>query len=161
DEATRLLETLYWVTGRRDEHRAIMQTKATQAADPSKTLRALWNTDNNPYPVDGMTASLANARQSAPEDDLVWLASAEHAMHTGRFDEAGSWLDRCERARPDDLEVWRARLEWAKAVGRPDEVGRAAAHLPASAVTRAGILATQAWLAARNGDLEGERSALL
>ena len=148
------------LTGRRDEHRAILQARAEQAADPSETLRALWNIERDPYPVDGITATLAKARQSAPDDDLVWLASADLAIRTGRFDEAGAWLDRCERARPDDPAVWRARLEWAKAVGRPDEVRRAAAHLPASGMPRATMLATRAWLAARDGDREAERSAL-
>ena len=115
----------------------------------------LWSIDRDPYPVDGITATLAKARQSAPDDDLVWLASADLAIRTGRFDEAGEWLDRCERARPDDPAVWRARLEWAKAVGRPDEVRRAAAHLPASSMPRARMLATRAWLAARDGDRGG------
>ena len=137
DEAWRLLELLYWMSGRRDEHRAILQARAEQAADPSKTLRVLWSIERDPYPVDGITAALAKARQSAPDDDLVWLASANLAIRTGRFDEAGAWLDRCERARPDDPAVWRARLEWAKAAGRPDEVRRAAAHLPASGMPRA------------------------
>jgi tetratricopeptide (TPR) repeat protein len=151
---------LYWTTGRRDEHRAILQAKAEQAADPSKTLRTLWIIEFGPYPVDGITAALAKARQSAPDDDLVWQASADLAIRTGRFDEAGEWLDRCERARPDDPAVWRARLEWAKAVGRPDAVRRAAAHLPVSSVPRATMLATRAWLAARDGEREAERSAL-
>ena len=151
---------LYWLTGRRDEHRAVLQARAERAADPSKTLRALWHVDRDPYPVDGITVSLAKARQSAPDDELVWLASADLAIRTGRFDEAGTWLDRYERARPDDPAVWKARLEWAKAVGRPDEVGRAAAHLPASDIPRARILATRAWLAARDGDREAEQSAL-
>ncbi len=160
DEAWRFLEFLYETSGRRDEHRAIVQMRAEQAADPSKILRVLWSIERDPYPVDGITVALAKARQSAPDDDLVWLAWANLAIRTGRFDEAGAWLDRCERARPDDPAVWSARLEWAKAVDRPDEVRRAAAHLPASGKLRATILATRAWLAARDGDREAERSAL-
>ncbi len=159
-EAWRLLEWLYWITGRRDDHRAILRARAEQADDPSRTLRVLWSVERDPYPVDGNAVALARARQSAPDDDLVWLASADLAIRTGRFDEAGAWLDRCERARPDDPAVWRARLEWAKAVGRPDEVRRAAARLPASGMPRAAMLATRAWLAARDGDREAERSAL-
>src|SRR5262249_47261938 len=42
DEASGLLEVLYWTTGRRDEHRAILQGRAEQAADPSGILRVLW-----------------------------------------------------------------------------------------------------------------------
>jgi tetratricopeptide (TPR) repeat protein len=159
-EAWRLLEWLYKTTGRRDDHRAILEARAEQAADPSKTLRALWGVERDPYPVDGITAALARARESAPDDDLVWLASADLSIRTGRFDEAGAWLDRCERARPDDPAVWRNRLEWAKALGRPDEVRRAAAHMPASGIPLATVLATRAWLAARAGDREAERSAL-
>ncbi|QDV37651.1 FG-GAP-like repeat-containing protein [Tautonia plasticadhaerens] len=160
DEAWRLLDVLYWLTGRRDEQRAVLRARAEREADPSKTLRELWSIDRDPYPVVGITAALAKARRSTPGDDLVWLASADLAIRTGRFDEAGAWLDRCERARPDDPAVWRARLEWAKGVGRPEEVRRAAAHLPAPALPRATMLATRVWLAARDGDRQAERSAL-
>jgi hypothetical protein len=160
DEASGLLELLYWLTGRRDEHRAILRTRAERESDPSRTLRKLWNTERDPYPVDGNAAALANARQSAPEDDLVWLASADLAIRMARFDEAGAWLDRCEQARPHDPAVWSARLEWAKAVGKPDEVRRAAAKLPAAGLPRTTRLATQAWLAARAGDRKAEQSAL-
>jgi Flp pilus assembly protein TadD len=129
DEATRLLQVLYWISGRRDQHRAILHARAEQEADPAKTLRVLWITEHGPYPVDGITAALAKARQSSPDDDMVWLALADLAIRTGRFDEAREWLDRCEKAQPDDPAVWKARLEWAKAVGRPDEVRRAAPRL--------------------------------
>ena len=88
DEAWHLLELLYWTTGRRDEYRAILQARAEQEADPSKTLRVLWITERGPYPVDGIAATLARARLSAPDDDLLWLASADLAIRTGRFDEA-------------------------------------------------------------------------
>jgi enediyne biosynthesis protein E4 len=159
-EAGHLLGVLYWLTGRRDEHRAILQTRAERDADPSSTLRALWHVDRDPYPVAGITDSLAKARQSTPDDELLWLALADLAIRTGRYDEAGTWLDRYERVRPNDPKLWKARLEWAKEAGRPDEVGRAAAHLPISEIPRARVLATQAWLAAWDGDRETERSAL-
>jgi tetratricopeptide (TPR) repeat protein len=160
EEARRYLEVLYWMTGRRDEQRAILQARAEQAADPSTMLRLLWGIDCDPHPVDRIAPALAEARRSAPDDDLVWLASANLAIRTGRLDEAGAWLDRCERARPGDSAVWRARLEWAEAVGRPDEVRRAAAHLTASDLSLAAMLETRAWLAARDGDRGAERSAL-
>ena len=41
DEAWRLLEVLYWMTGRREEHRAILQARAEQEVDPSRILRML------------------------------------------------------------------------------------------------------------------------
>ena len=103
---------------------------------------------------------VAKARREAPDDDRVWLASADAATRGNRFDEAADWLARCERARPDDPAVWRARLEWARAADRPDEALRASAHLPASAFPRARVLALRAWLAARAGDREAERKAL-
>ena len=159
DEALHLLEVLYWLTGRRDDYRAILQARAEQETDPSRTLRVLWVAEHGPYPVDAITTVLAKARKSAPDDDLVWLASADLALHAGQFDEAAGWLDRCEQARPDDPAVWKARLEWAKAVGQAAEVRRAAAHLPASGMPQATIHATRAWLAAREGDREAERWA--
>ena len=107
-----------------------------------------------------MRQALDKARQAAPDDDRVWLALADLATRSGRFDEAGEWLTRCERARPDDPAVWRARLEWARAAGRPDEVMRAARHLPASGFPRRRVLALRAWLAARSGDRQAERAAL-
>jgi tetratricopeptide (TPR) repeat protein len=159
-EASQLLEVLYWTTGRRDEHRAILQARAERASDPSSILRLLWSIDRDPQPVDRLTATVDRARQSAPDDDLAWLASADLATRAGRFDEAGQWLDRCERARPDDPAVRRARLEWARAADRPDEVRRAAGHLLASALSRTRVFETRAWLAARDSDRAAERSAL-
>src|SRR5262245_65989726 len=67
---------------------------------------------------------------------------------------------RCERARPDDRAVWRARLDWAQAADRPDEVVRAASHLTVSLFTPARVLELRAWMAARCGDRQAERTAL-
>ena len=75
--------------------------------------------DVDPYPVDAITLALGKAKQSAPDDDRVWLGLADLATRTGRFDEAGDWLTRCERARPDDPAVWRARLDWARPPAGP------------------------------------------
>ena len=160
DEAVRLLEWLYWMTGHRDLHREILRSKVGQTADPSQTLRTLWSVERDPYPVDGITVALAKARQSAPDDDLVWLGLADLATRTGRFDEAGDWLTRCEQARPDDPSVWYARLQWAKAAGQPSELLRAATHLPASRASQPTILEIRAWLAAQVGESRSERSAL-
>ncbi len=160
DEAWRLLEWLYWMTGRHDENRDVLRRRVERTADPAQTLRALWSVDHDPYPVDGITVALAGAKRLAPDDDLVWLGLADVATRSGRFDEAGDWLTRCERAQPNDPLVWHARLEWAKAAGRPEEVLRSATHLPASSVSQASILALRASLAAHNGDSRAERSAL-
>ena len=160
DEAWLLLEALYWTAGRRQEHRAVLEARAEREVDPSHALRSLWSIDRDPHPLDSMAATLDKASQTAPDDDLVWLASADLAIRAGRLDEAAAWLDRCERTRPDDPAVWKARLDWAQAVGRPDEVRRVATRLTASGMPRARALATRAWLAARDGDPKAERSAL-
>ena len=60
----------------------------------------------------------------APDDDRVWLAMAALATRSGRFEEAGDLLTRCERASPNDEAVWRARLEWARAADQIDEFER-------------------------------------
>ena len=117
---------------------SLLQRDVERMRDPSETLRTLWDHDDDPYPVDGLTLTLGKAKLSAPDDDRVWLGLADLATRTGRFDEAGDWLARCERARPEDRAVWRARLNWALAAGRPDEVVRAATHLPARDLPRPG-----------------------
>src|SRR5262249_49870592 len=63
DEAWRLLEFLYWLTGRRDEQRTILRARAERAADPSQILRVLWGVDCDPHPVDRITSMLAKARR--------------------------------------------------------------------------------------------------
>ncbi len=160
DEAGRLLEWLYWMTGRQDEYKALLHRKLERIRDPSYTLRVLWAADHDPHPIGALRQALAKANQSAPEDDRVWLGLADLANRSGRFDEADDWLKRCEQAQPDDPAVWRARLEWAMTVGRQDDVVRAAGHLPASAISPARVLALRAWLAARDHDSRAERSAL-
>jgi len=160
EEAWRLLEWLYWMTGRRDENREVLRRRVERTADPSQTLRTLWSVDHDPYPVDGIRVALAKATQSAPDDDRVWLGLADVATRSGRFDEASEWLTRCERARPDDPVVWRARLRWAKAAGRPDEVRRAATRQPAASVPQTMTLALRAWLEGQSGDSQAERSSL-
>jgi enediyne biosynthesis protein E4 len=160
DEAERLLEWLYWMTGRRDDTRYVLRRRAVREAEPSQTLRKLWGIDRDPYPVDGLTDVLAKANKAAPDDDLVWLGLADLATRTGRFDDAGRWLTKCEHARPDDPAVWKARLQWARAAGHPADVLRAASHLPVTAVSEPALLSLRAWLAGHNGDSQAEQSGL-
>ena len=159
-EGRRLLGRLYWMMGRRDEQRLLMQGDAEQLADPSEVLRSQYMIDHDLYPMTFMELTLERARKANPTDDRVWLALADLARRKGQFDDAGQWLARCERARPQDPAVWRARLEWALSAGRPDELARAARHLPGSDFTQAQVLRLRAWLSARRGDRRAERAAL-
>jgi tetratricopeptide (TPR) repeat protein len=160
EEAGRLLEWLYWMTGRRDENRAVLHRRVEHTADPPQALRTLWSVDSDPYPVDGIRVALTKASQSAPGDDRVWLGLADLETRSGRFDEADKWLTQCERARPDDPVVWQARLRWAKAAGQPDHVRRAAARQPAWRVRITLTLALKALVERHNGDPRSERASL-
>ena len=148
-EARRMLEQVYWITGRYDDYRRLVRRAAELQPDPSGSLRSLWAVDNDPYPLEGMMRLLDAAGGKHPDDDRVWLARAYLETSRGRFDEAGSLLARCAAARPDDQVVWQARLEWAQAADRPDELLSAAAHLPAARFSRSQILAVIAWMASR------------
>ncbi len=159
-EARRMLSRVHWITGRRDEYRNYLHGEAERVLDPSETLRTLWSLDFDPYPVYGISMALEKALRTAPDDDRVWLALADVATRSGRFEEAGNWLTRCEQARPDDSVVWNARLNWSIAADRPDELTRAASHLPASRCSQERLLKLRAWLAARAGDRQAERAAL-
>src|SRR5262249_37847724 len=123
-------------------------------------LRTLWQIDHMPFPAERSRRELEHARGVAPGDDRVWLALADLATRTGRFEEAAEWLMRCQRARPDDRAVWRARLDWAEGAYRPDEVVRAAGHLPVPLWPRARVRELRAGMAARRGDRQAERAAL-
>jgi enediyne biosynthesis protein E4 len=160
NEARRLLARVHWITGRHDEYRSFLRREFDHTRDPYETLRVLWSLDHEPYPIEGMRQTLEKARLIAPDDDRIWLALAGLATRSGRVDEAGELLARCERVQPDDSAVWRARLEWAQAANRPDELMRAAKHLPASGVPKGQLLTISAWLAARRGDRRAEREAL-
>ena len=160
DEARRLLEWLYWITGQWDEHRALVRQYLERAQDPALALRALWSSEFDYYPVGDVTRTLTTAHARAPDDDRVWLGLANLALRQGRFDEAGHWLTRCEQAAPDDPAVLRCRLDWAEAAGRPEDVARLASRLPASALTPERLLRLRAWLASVNGDRQAERSVV-
>ncbi len=82
DEARRLLGRVYWVTGRRDEYRRLLQKDAERARDPSDMLRTFWSLDHDPYKVDSITEALGKAKRSAPNDDRVWLALADLATRS-------------------------------------------------------------------------------
>ena len=82
---------------------------------PAAVLVQLYRLDTAPFPLE-MTRNVLDKADS--NDDRVWLARANLAIKTGRFDVAGGWLDACLKRRPDDLAAWRSRLELAVAQRR-------------------------------------------
>jgi enediyne biosynthesis protein E4 len=114
----------------------------------------------SPIPVEMVRSSLDQAVQLASNDDRIWLGKANLAIRVGSYEEAARWLDACLRRRPEDDPVWRARLNWAVATNRVAEAREALKHLPVEEFTPAEIPRLAAWLAARRGDLAGERRAL-
>jgi enediyne biosynthesis protein E4 len=160
DEARFLRGRLHWLTGRHDEYRRYLRREVETGHDSAQTLRLLWSIDHDGYPVDEIRRELDRARTAAPDDDRVWLALADLATRTGRFDEASELLGRCEQSRPDDSAVWQARLRWALAANRALELMRAAGHLVATDFSKAEVLELRAWLAARAGDRQAEIGVL-
>ncbi len=110
-----------------------------------------------PRPVELLKNSLSKADNN---DDRVWLGWANHAILTGQFAEARSWLERCLSRRPDDRAVWQAQLELALATGDVDGFWTAVPHLPAAGFDESEVLAYRAWLAASNHDPEREEREL-
>jgi enediyne biosynthesis protein E4 len=111
-------------------------------------------------PVGTLRVVLDRAAGLAPDDDRVWLGRANLAIRTGAYDEAGRWLDACQRLRPDDVPVWRARLRWGIATNRIDVVQQAMTHLPAADSMPAQLHRLNAWLASKRGDVATERREL-
>ncbi len=95
-EARKLQGRLHWITGRHDEYVRFLRSQAEAERDPSETLRTLWSVDTVAYPIDAMRLAVGKANTGAPDDDRVWLALADVATRSGRFDEANDWLSRCE-----------------------------------------------------------------
>jgi hypothetical protein len=160
EQARQHLAWLHLITGRHDEYRSYLRREITHTREPSELLWLLWAIDHEPYIIEERRPILEGARNAAPDDDRVWLGLADLATRHGHFEEAGLWLDRCERTRPDDPVVWRARLDWAQAADRLDQAMRAARHLPAAALAQKRLLSLMAWFAARCGDRRAEREAL-
>ncbi|MFI5457798.1 MAG: FG-GAP-like repeat-containing protein [Isosphaerales bacterium] len=153
------LVLLLRLEGRFDEARRWLQDGFDAMTSPVETLRRLYKLDVDPFPIEGVRRALERAGKQAPDDDRVWLGKANLAIRLGEFAEAERWLGRCLDRRPDDPAVWRMKLECALASGRPDEVGRALPHLPAALEPDGRVAGLRAWLAASQGDRQGERLA--
>ena len=159
-DARQTLARLFFWQGRLREMRLLLQDGWTRAPDRATALRDYWKLDTDPIPTMAIETALARATEKAPNDDRAWLARANLATRSGRFDDALKWLDDCVRARPDDPSVWEARLDWAVAARNDDETWRALAHLSVDRVSGTDILALEASLAARRGLAEREQRAL-
>ena len=90
DDAHWALGRHYWMIGRHDLYRQQLRRQAERESDPSEALRLLWEADHVALPVEGMRDAMEQARRVAPDDDRVWLATANLATRSGRLDEAGA-----------------------------------------------------------------------
>jgi tetratricopeptide (TPR) repeat protein len=156
-QASQALQLLYHLEGRTAEITELIRESWVNSSDPASVLRQLYVIDHSAFPVDHVRKTL---QSTDSDDDRVWLGNANLAAWTGRLDEASQWLDRCAERRPDDEAVWRARLAVARSAGDLPTVTLAAGHLPRCRFTLADVLALRAWVAARRGDVEIERSTL-
>ncbi|MGP0065833.1 MAG: tetratricopeptide repeat protein, partial [Isosphaeraceae bacterium] len=153
----RTLSRLYRFEGRLDDVRRVLRASWCRSPNPGAVLRELWLLDHSPTPVEAWFRALEAADK---DDDRVWLGKGNHAILTGRFEEAASWLDRCLKRRPEDPSVWEARLALARATEDDDAFWESASHLPDADFDAAAIGSMRAWLAARHGDSQAERREL-
>jgi enediyne biosynthesis protein E4 len=162
------LGPIYSQEGRTEEARRIVEARwehllelGEGAQEPAINLIRLFIALRLNLPsVEVTRAFLDQMATLAPQDDRVWLGKANLAIRTGALDEAARWIDACLKQRPDDAPVWQARLAWALAAHRVDQMFAASAHIPASQANPARVHQIVAWLAARRGDVDGERAAL-
>ena len=161
-EARETLIRLYKLQGRYEEARRLVQEGWDVYPDRVGTLQELWRLDTvDPLPLEDQRTTLETAAQSAPDDDRIWLGQAHLLMRTGRYDEAARRLEDCRRRRPSDPAVWRTWLVLSMATQDVPEVRRALRHLPSDRVPPVEVLSLRAWFAARDGDAERERRALV
>jgi len=159
-EARKTLVNLFKMEGRFDEARTLVLGASDFYPDPGGLLREAETLgSNNPSAIEATRLALERASKNAPDDDRIWLGWANLAIRTGRFEDASRWLDRCLSRRPDDPAVWRAKLDWGLARESSEAVIEAARKTPPDRFSPSEVLNIKAWLAARSGDLEGERQA--
>jgi hypothetical protein len=159
-EAWLSLLSLLKTESRIAEARRLLQDEWVRGVDSVDTIRELWRLDVDPFPIEGVKSVLEKAGRSDPKDDRVWMGRAYVAIRQAQFDDANRWLTACERSRARDLAVALARAEWAQAAGRTDDLARALADVPTDSAEAGEVAATRAWLAARRGDRDAERTAL-
>ncbi|MFO0960628.1 MAG: FG-GAP-like repeat-containing protein [Isosphaeraceae bacterium] len=159
-ELRHTLSQIYFLQGRRDDMRRLIEQGWRWAPDPVAELHDHWRTDNATPLVEYIRQEIEHAAIQAPDDDRIWLARAFLAIQGGKLDDAAIWLDRCARRRPDDAAVWRARLDLARQSDDLPGAEEALRHLGAADFPADERLAWQAWLASRRGDADAERRAL-
>jgi tetratricopeptide (TPR) repeat protein len=151
------LELLLLLEGRPDEVLRLILELWQGSDSPVDVLRQVYQLDNAVFPVDYVRSALSAAD---PYDGRVCLGKANLAMWLGRFDEAAGWLDKALARRPDDPVCWRIRLDLAIATNDLDSFRRAASRLSLGRLTSREVLRFRAWIVARLGDFDAERSAL-
>ena len=67
--------------------------KSSGRAIPPRPCAPSGASTTSPIRSRGSRRRSSKARAMAPDDDRVWLALADLATRSGRFDEAGDWLD--------------------------------------------------------------------
>jgi tetratricopeptide (TPR) repeat protein len=150
----RAITRLFRLEGRYIEVSSALTAAWAGAPDPSELLQDLWQNDTEAVPVDGWKVFLDAADS---QDDRVWLGRARHAILTGRYRDAATWLERCLGRRGDDPAVWRACLDLAVATEDDARFWEAAGRIPAEALLPWELAALRWGLAAGRGDLRAER----
>ncbi len=157
-ELERALSRLYRWEGRMDDVQRVLRASWCRSPDPAGVLRELWLLDYSPMPVEAWQERALDKADN--EDDRVWLGRANHAILTGRFADAGAWLDRALERRPKDSAVWRAKLALARATDDVPGLRMAASRLPGDSFPAGMVYSLRAWLAGRLGQAEVERREL-
>jgi len=152
------IEVLLRIQGRIQEARDLILEAWPGASDPSDVLKRLYELEVAPLPVDYVRTAL---KRADPNDDRVWLGQGNLALWTGRFEEAGRWLDACVRKRPDDQPVWLARLSLAMSAGDLDAALLAANHVRAAWFLPLEVLRIRARIVAAEGNDQAELRILL
>jgi tetratricopeptide (TPR) repeat protein len=162
------LMQLLWQQARLDEARALIERnweEYRRAHGPASSeaitnLRAHLSLDLEIYAIDHVQSILDRAGATAPDDHRVWLAQANLAVRSGKFEVAKNWLDRCLARHPDDPVVWTTALDLALATDDNALAENAARQLSSAQLPHGRIVHVRAWFAARRGDTELERSIL-
>jgi tetratricopeptide (TPR) repeat protein len=159
-EVRHTLSQFYFLQGRRDAMRRLIEAGWRFAPDPSAELLDHWRTDNAIPLVDYIEAEITRAGTLAPEDDRVRLGKVYVAAQRGRYEEASRELAPCLARRPRDPAVRLAQLDLARLRADADAAVDALSHLGADDLTLEERQSALAWLASRLGRTATERRAL-